>query len=176
VKRLVAVGCIALAGAALLYATKIAYMFRQAPVELIGCIDVEAAWMSWTCKQVLLHGGLDHSKVDDLNHHAGALYAVSVKNQSDASQILVHFKSAGVDINARDVTAKGRTALHSTVASGSVWQTALLLRNGASMDVPDESGLTPLALALMLAAQFPEKQEYKSVVELLEHSSIPAIK
>jgi ankyrin repeat protein len=165
---------VAVATAALLYAVKILYMARQTPVELIACIDVEQAWMSWTCKEVLFHGGINQAKIIDLNSQAGALYAVSVSNKLEAEELLTFLESAGVDVNARDVKAKGRTALHSTVASGNVWQSVLLLRHGARIDIADESGVTPLLLARALVKQYPDRQEYKDVLDVLERSSATA--
>jgi hypothetical protein len=171
-KRPVAIlGGLIVATAVLLYAMKIAYMVRQTPLELIACIDAEQAWMSWSCKEVLYHSRMSEAEIVDLNRHAGALYAVSLSNKSAAEELLVFLQSSGVDINAKDLKATGRTALHTTVASGNALQSELLLRHGARSDVADDNGVTPLLLARQLVKQYPDRQEYGDVLDVLERSS-----
>jgi hypothetical protein len=159
-----------LVGVVVLYSLKVGYMTRQPTVELIACIDVEPAWMSWTCKEVLFHHAMSQSDLNKLNSHAGMLYAVSISKKSEAEAILAFLGSAGVDINAKDVSARGRTALHSTVAAGDAWATTLLLEHGAKIDVADDGGVTPLGLAQALVSQHPDRPEYRAVLDALNRA------
>jgi ankyrin repeat protein len=54
---------------------------------------------------------------------------------------------SGDDINSQDVE-DGWTLLHVAVKSGNVDAVTKLLQYGASMDIPDKEGTTPLSLSV----------------------------
>lgn len=67
--------------------------------------------------------------------------------------------AAGVDIN-RAGTGNGSTALHYAANKGALGVVDFLIRNGAEMNLPDESGWTPLKLA--------SNHRHQDVVDRLE--------
>jgi hypothetical protein len=164
--------CLVLAIPVLLYAELIREMSTYDPFFLVPCVDQEAAWRAWTCKQVLRYGSLRPDQVAQLNRQGGALFPVLMKEPAAAEEMLTLFVERGVDINAGDrwFTAKGRTALQSMALDGKPDRIDMLLRHGARVDVRDAAGLTALDLARHMKTKFPNEPSRAKVVQLLERT------
>ncbi|MEC4720155.1 ankyrin repeat domain-containing protein [Noviherbaspirillum sp. CPCC 100848] len=155
-------------GMAGLYAVIVYDELDDEPLSLISCIEVEAKWLAWTCKQVLLHASLSPDHVRELNDSGGASYPVSMQDANDAEDILGLFLSRGVDINAADKRANDWTALHSAAMNSAPDRVAMLLRYGARTDVRDKHGSTPLDVARRALQRFPGDPRLPENIRLLE--------
>ena len=151
-----------------LYAAFVYETLDDKPLSLIGCIDVEAPLVAWTCEQVLRHASLTPEQVRDLNAEGGAQYPMSMDNPKKAEEMLTLFLSRGVDINAGNRQVRGWTALHSAAMGDPPAKVALLLTYGARTDVRDEDGRTPLDLARRWQSRHPNDPHTAETIRLLE--------
>ena len=151
-----------------LYAAFVYEKLDDKPLSLISCIDVEAPWVAWTCKQVLRHASLTPEQVRDLNAEGGAQYPVSMNDPKEAEELLALFLSRGVNINAGNRQGKGWTALHLAAISDPPAAVTLLLKYGARTDVRDEDGRTPLDLARRSQSRYPNDPHIAETIRLLE--------
>jgi ankyrin repeat protein len=71
------------------------------------------------------------------------------KTESDAIETMTLLLEAGLDINATDTT--GRTALHGAALQGYDQVVRFLAERGATLDMKDKRGFTPLDVAMGLA-------------------------
>ena len=168
-KRFLVWGIAAIAiGLTSLYAAIVYGMLDDEPLSLISCINVEAPWVAWTCKQVLRHASLTPEQVRDLNAEGGALYPVLMKAPKEAEEMLTLFLSRGVDIDAGNRQVRGWTALHAVSMGDPPAAVALLLKYGARTDVRDEDGRTPLDLARRSQSRYPDNPHIAETIRLLE--------
>ena len=86
--------------------------------------------------------GVDARRVDDEGHNALTLAASNGKAMNVAWLLL----STDVEVN-HALPANGRTALHLAAAGGHADVIAMLLLDGADVDLADAEGFTPLQLA-----------------------------
>ncbi len=153
-----------------LYVAIVYSLLDDEPAHLLSCVDVNAPWSAWTCKQVLRYASLTPDQVRDLNAQAGALYPVLMDDPQEAEEMLSLFLARGVDVNAGDQRVKGWTALHAVAMSEPVSKVTLLLRHGARVDVRDEDGNTPLDLARRALQQHRHNPALPETILLLERS------
>lgn len=151
-----------------LYAVFAYQTTKEDPVSLVSCIKVEASWSAWTCKQALRYAALTPDQVRELNGQAGAIYPITVNDTQQADELLELFIARGVDINAVDVRANNRTALHVAMLGMPSEKVALLLKHGARPDARDALGMTPLDLARRNHNAYPDDPHLPSVIGLLE--------
>lgn len=152
---------------AAMYGSIVHSMTQQSPALLLACTEVEATWRAWTCEQVLRHVALSEERVGELNLQAGARLPTGLAQPEMAERMLTVFLSHGVDINARDVDTRGWTALHGFVAERSPDKVALLLKHGASIDVADATGMTPIELAYRLRRDSPGDANIAAIISHL---------
>lgn len=142
---------------------------------LQACMHVDPPPFSGLCEQWFYRFRPTPEEVKKLNTAAGARFAFMAKNESDARRVLKHYLDAGVDINAVDQsinlgdqrTQPKFTALHMAVLRPELIEVKLLLEFGASREVPDAKGRTPLELAREIQAKNPNPQR-EEVIRLLE--------
>lgn len=157
--------------AALAFYTAYVYStVRSSPSHLISCMEVNVRWSAWTCEQVLRHASFSKSDVIELNRSAGARLPVSIADARKAEEMLALFLAKGVDINAPDERLKKWTALHAAAISGEPGEAALLLKLGASTEVRDADGKTPLDLARLSHAKQPDISKAAETIRLLEQA------
>lgn len=149
---------------------------RRMDVTLLqACMHGDPRPVSWVCEQFFFRAHPTPEEVKELNAMAGVRFASMADNESDARRVLKHYLDAGVDINAVDQrkmlsgpnTQPKFTALHMAVLSSELTQVKLLLEFGASREIRDANGRTPLDLARELQAKRPTP-EHAEVIRLLE--------
>jgi Ankyrin repeats (3 copies) len=153
---------------AMLYGAVVYYMLDDEPTLLLGCMEADARWRAWTCKQVLRFATLTPARVRELNEQAGAAFPASLQDPMEADELLTLFLASGVDINAPDRRAHDWTALHGFASSGDIAATKLILKHGARTDVRDKDGKSPLDVARRAREKFPNDPKYEEMVRLLE--------
>lgn len=152
---------------------------RMEATLLQACMQVDPQPAAWLCEQFFYRTHPTPEEVRELNAIAGAKFASMANNESDARRVLKHYLDAGVDINAVDQrkllgderTQPKFTALHIAVLSSEPIQVRLLLEFGASREVRDAKGRTPLELARELQGKHPTP-EYTEIVRLLEGGKV----
>lgn len=150
---------------------------KKMDVRLLqSCMQVDPQPFSGLCEQYFYRFHPTPDEVKELNTTAGARFAFMAKNESDARRVLKHYLDAGVDINAvdqhMDATLNKKeprkwTALHGAVLGSHLMEVKLLLEFGASREVRDAKGRTPLELARELQAKNPSPQR-EEAIRLLE--------
>jgi hypothetical protein len=105
---------------AVTYAVLVRNLLDDDPVSLLACIEVEARWLAWTCKQVLSRASLTPEKIRELNERGGAAFPARMPNPDEAEEMLTLFLARGVDINAPDRNAHDWTPLHGFAAGGDI--------------------------------------------------------
>lgn len=126
----------------------------------------------WVCEKFFYRYHPTPEEVKELNSAAGASFAFEAKNEGDARRQLKRYLDAGVDINAIDQrtvaqTQSKLTALHGAVLRPGLMEVRLLLEFGASREIRDAKGRTPLELAREIQAKNPNPQR-EEVIRLLE--------
>lgn len=145
-------------------------------LHLQSCMQVYPRPFPWLCEQYLYRHHPTPEEVKELNTAAGARFAFFTPAESDGRRLLKHYLEAGIDINAVDEHVDATffkdaprrwTALHIAASESNVTAVKLLLEFGASRDVRDATGKTPLELAreVQLKSPTPEREE---VIRLLE--------
>lgn len=126
----------------------VVYLFEEAGVDL-GAMDDETG-------QTTLHMAAARHRMDILKY---------ILNQ------------ATIDVNVRSAT--GQTALHSAAASyfSTPCALALLIENGAVVDVQDEDGNSPLYLAIQrrMRGENEQDKDFKTELVLLERGANPVL-
>lgn len=152
---------------AVMYGSIVHSMTKQSPSLLLACVETEANWRAWTCEQVLRHVALSEEQIGELNLQAGARLPAGLAQPEMAERMLTVFLANGVDINARDLDTRGWTALHGFVAERAPDKVALLLKHGASIQVADAAGMTPIDLAQRLSRDYPGDANIAAIISLL---------
>lgn len=160
------IGALVLVGG--LYASLVYALIEDEPAQLLACMRSEEPWQAWTCEQVLRRVALTPENVAELNQQGGALYPALMEDPGKAEEMLELFLASGVDIDAGHKLARGRTALHSAASDADIGRIRLLLEHGASPDVRDQDGRTPLDVARLMSAKFPAESKRAEVVRYLE--------
>ena len=144
-------------------------------VQLQACMHADPQPFSGLCQQFFYRFHPTPQEVEELNTAAGAGFAFMANSESEARQVLKHYLDAGVDINAVDQrtisidekTKAKFTALHGAVLASELMEVKLLLEFGASREIRDAKGRTPLDLARELQAKNPNPQRAE-IIRLLE--------
>ena len=150
-----------------IYAAIVYTTLDEDPIALISCIDANARWRAWTCKQALRYASFTPDQLSELNSRAGAQYPVMMDDPTEAEEILAIFLSRGVDINAVNQQANGWTALH-IVVGDQPEKVDLLLKHGARTDIRDQDGRTPLELARYAQQRRPNNPYLPETIRRLE--------
>ncbi|MCW7540492.1 ankyrin repeat domain-containing protein [Aquabacterium sp. A7-Y] len=137
---------------------------------LLACIQSEKAPVAWVCRQGLYSFHPSPEEVKSLSAEAAMVHAASLKDEAEARRLVLHWKDAGVDINATDERTPVKwTALHSAALDLNPKAVRLLLENGAKVDARDAKGRTPADLARLTNAKFKgEEAQFAEVIRLLE--------
>jgi hypothetical protein len=166
----VLLGVLVVAGALLLN-----HLRQRNLLYLQTCMVIYRQPLPWLCEQFFYRYHPTPEEVRELNMAAGARFAFEAKDEAQARRQLRHYLDAGVDINALDAHTKSIdrqeplkiTALHGAVLGPEVMEVRLLLEFGASTQVRDSKGRTPLDLARELQSKNPSPARAE-VIRMLE--------
>jgi hypothetical protein len=109
---------------------------------------------AWACSQALFRFHPTTAEVAEMNSVAGASWALTMGDDAQVRRLLQHYVRSGVELDAVDRRMPGAnwTALHLAASSSDLRGVRLLLEAGASAQVQDLKGRTPLDLAHQRAA------------------------
>jgi hypothetical protein len=141
----------------------------KSALDLEVCID-GSNWRgaAAVCREALYRLHPTPDEVRELNAEGGIWRATEMRDDREARRLLRHYMSAGVDINAVNVTSKYRwTALHLQVGGPNLRAISLLLEAGADPLRRDASGHTPADRARDLNGKRPDPA-YTQAIALLE--------
>ncbi|KAI9375573.1 ankyrin repeat-containing domain protein [Aspergillus egyptiacus] len=105
---------------------------------------------------VLLRHGIDAGAVDEKSGRTLLSWAAGEGHVDTARVILSHMDRDGIS----HVDRQGRSALSWAAANGHAATVALLIQEGAEIDVRDDDNRTPLQLAIISDAAVPSRVKY----------------
>lgn len=140
---------------------------QHTPSHVLACMEREAAFMAWVCKQVFFHGDFSPEAIATLNTTAGIRSVTVLSDPADADAAFGRLRDAGVDIDATDVTLQHMTALHAAAIDGDVRQVRRLLANDAKRDIRDDNGRTAIDYAREMQAKNPDQPQWSEIIDLL---------
>lgn len=166
---------IALVGVLLgLYGYWFGTLIQQRPGHLLACVDSDPGFVAWHCERVLRHVPLGAEAVNELNAIAGVRLPLYLRDRTLGLELAQAFIRQGVDVDAPDMLHKRLTALHGAALAADVAQARALMALGASADIVDSEGRTPLGIATQLASARPDDARLRELVALLASASTSA--
>jgi hypothetical protein len=163
-------GALVVAAAALLV-----HLHQRNLLYLQTCMAIDPQPLSWLCERFFYRYHPTPEEVQELNGAAGPRFAFEAKDEAQARRQLRRYLEAGVNIDAVDLRTEAVdrrtplkfTALHAAVLAPEVMEVRLLLEFGASTQVRDGKGRTPLELAREMQGRSPSPKR-DEVVRMLE--------